>query len=353
MRCRTVGTDGEAPAALLLQRHSVMFVSKRGRQMTYKYQPLHLNSFTYRTAEIQLLRGPLQAQGSGFLFHHRSGLHLVTAWHNVTGRNFIDKKAITPGCWLPSQLKIRFALEHVGEGEGAKEVQWFDFTTRLYFDEDEEHPIWRVHEEFRSSIDLAVISLSVFLQHPALVTDAQDRQDLVELLSAVGGNLEPQYIPSIKKSAAVACHVEPDFLNVLEIAQDVFVVGYPQAITGGFGTPIWKRGSVASEPALPFRDLPGFLIDSATRPGLSGSPVVAKFENPTWDHRGGKLTLQGSRLGLCGLYTFRLTGDVDSAQLGMVWSVAAIKDTIDNGAAGLSANNFSALLDERLKNPII
>ena len=40
--------------------------------------------------------------------------------------------------------------------------------------------------------------------------------------------------------------------------------------------PIWKRGSIASEPELPADDLPLFLVDSNTYKGMSGSPVYAR-----------------------------------------------------------------------------
>ncbi|MFK0009279.1 trypsin-like peptidase domain-containing protein [Paenarthrobacter sp. NPDC090520] len=60
----------------------------------------------------------------------------------------------------------------------------------------------------------------------------------------------------------------------LSITDDLFVVGYPKSV-GKFvsSTPIWTRGSVASEPEVAPADR--FFIDSRTRSGQSGSPVIA------------------------------------------------------------------------------
>ena len=45
---------------------------------------------------------------------------------------------------------------------------------------------------------------------------------------------------------------------------------------GGAMFPIWKRGSIASEPEIPIDGKPMFYIDTATRQGMSGAPVFAQ-----------------------------------------------------------------------------
>ncbi len=62
-------------------------------------------------------------------------------------------------------------------------------------------------------------------------------------------------------------------------ASTVTIIGFPFALTVE-GFPVWTRGAVASEPALNYDGLPCFLIDSRTRSGQSGSPVLIY-------HRGG------------------------------------------------------------------
>jgi hypothetical protein len=55
------------------------------------------------------------------------------------------------------------------------------------------------------------------------------------------------------------------------VGMDCFILGFPEGLFGAAFTPIWKRGSIAAEPYLqhPY-------LDSATRPGMSGSPVIVR-----------------------------------------------------------------------------
>ena len=41
-----------------------------------------------------------------------------------------------------------------------------------------------------------------------------------------------------------------------------------------YDTPIWKKSTIASEPDIDINNLPCFYIDSTTREGMSGAPVV-------------------------------------------------------------------------------
>jgi hypothetical protein len=65
----------------------------------------------------------------------------------------------------------------------------------------------------------------------------------------------------------------PDLL--VGIGMDVFVLGYPFG-PGKTGLPVWKRGSIASEPDLVPQVENYLLVDTASRPGMSGSPVILR-----------------------------------------------------------------------------
>ena len=223
--------------------------------------------------------------GSGFLYFHNNSHHLVTAWHNCSGRNFVDKQPISKDGWVPSHMQIILPLVHPLEAHDGSEYGTFGFTTRLYFDSEEEQPIWLVDAEQGSRLDIAVLPLSRFNEHPELVGEA-DREDLVHLVQALIGHTAPQHISVVGRPTCFVAHKRPEFDARLEVADDVYAIGFPQAIAAGHGTAIWKRGSVASEPDLELQRRSAFLIDSATRPGLSGAPVVARFKNPSFDNAG-------------------------------------------------------------------
>ncbi len=61
----------------------------------------------------------------------------------------------------------------------------------------------------------------------------------------------------------------------MAIGMDVFVLGYPFGFSPP-GLPIWKRGSVASEPDIVHLADGFLLIDTASRPGMSGAPVIRR-----------------------------------------------------------------------------
>ena len=66
----------------------------------------------------------------------------------------------------------------------------------------------------------------------------------------------------------------PQFDAVYSVGSEVFVLGFPRGLRTQSNFPIWKRGTIATEPAIPRDDgAPLILIDAATRKGMSGSPV--------------------------------------------------------------------------------
>jgi hypothetical protein len=121
-----------------------------------------------------------------------------------------------------------------------------------------------------------------------------------------------------------------------EVADESFVIGYPFAETTHLQLPIWKRASIASEPDLDLDQLPKLLIDTATRSGLSGSPVVMQRVG-LHGMQGGVMT--GSKVigrirNFIGLYSGRIGKDELKAQLGIVWKARVIEEIIDAKALG-------------------
>jgi len=327
----------------------------------------------------------LKSRGTGFLYLHEGQHYLITAWHNVTGRDFVTKQPLGAGGWTPERLHLVLQLEGFSDQEG-----WagrLDFATRLYLDEAEMDPIWLVDAEQGSRLDIVAIPLRSFARKE-LVEDERDRELITEVIDKLDGKQEFVDLSFTDRPARLFAHCDPCLENPITVAQDIFVIGFPEALTAGSGTPIWKRGTVASEPYLTIEDRPCFLIDSATKNGLSGSPVVAKFENPavrvlpTETTKGGMLVGHQSEFGFCGLYTSRLPeparvhellGDpneltkllsnpekssrlladaVSRAQLGVVWSRHSIESVVSNGVPGLPASDYSALYQEGGDDPI-
>lgn len=61
----------------------------------------------------------------------------------------------------------------------------------------------------------------------------------------------------------------------IQIGMEIFIVGFPY----GFGhhnlLPVWKRGTIASEPLLKEDGMSRFFVDVFSHPGMSGAPVFS------------------------------------------------------------------------------
>jgi hypothetical protein len=120
---------------------------------------------------------------------------------------------------------------------------------------------------------------------------------------------------------------------------DCYVLGYPEGMIGPGWTPIWKRGSIATEPDYNFRNMPGFLIDTATRSGMSGSPVVVRHSgvfNPSGAAHVAPDAVIGTVSKFVGIYSGRLGDDPMGVQLGMVWRAEVLEDIVTGNTNGFN-----------------
>ena len=214
--------------------------------------------------------------------------YLVTNWHVVTGRRTDNHQPLDPRGAIPDAVVIL----HNKQGKlGA----WTPKTERLL--DEAGNPRWQ--------------------EHPA---HANGQADIVALpLTDVEGVELVSYDP---------WNPGPDTL--LGTAGPLSIIGFPFGRTGGGGLGIWVQGFVATEPELDFDGLPCFLIDSRTRSGQSGSPVVNYSGGgmiPMAD--GGSAVFTGPVERFVGVYSGRISAESD---LGFVWKAAAVQAAVDNVA---------------------
>jgi hypothetical protein len=101
--------------------------------------------------------------------------------------------------------------------------------------------------------------------------------------------LEPSQIPT------------DDELNQLTPVEQILTVGYPgQLWDQAHNLPVFHRGYTATAPYINFNRREEFLIDIATWPGASGSPVMLYEENG-WTDRNGNTFLGRGRMSLLGV----------------------------------------------------
>jgi len=250
-----------------------------------------------------LFESQLLAGGSAFFYEHNGQNYLVTNWHNVTGRDPLTKKAKHSCAAIPD--KIRIAIPGVYEGGMLK---FIDVELGLYRDEDRKIPIWWEHPVHFEKVDLAVIPIGNALQKGLLRA--------IKMVTANGHNVSNSEVQ-------------------FRAGQDVFIIGFPRLMDGE-GLAIWKRGSIATEPTIELGGLPKLYIDTATREGMSGSPVFASGLISTRTS-GQQISGLAIRNRFLGIYSGRVGDDTFLAQLGVVWKESAIVETILGKMVGNSS----------------
>ena len=248
-----------------------------------------LDELTLATVPIKVFfeDTPLPAATS-FVYRWRRRDYLITNWHVVTGRNAITGESLCLGA-RPDRLQAQFNIQHASFGK--REI---DIKLR-----DEEAPLWLVHRNHHdrpnSRIDVVAIPLDM--------------------------GTDPPPIYPVNDCAS-------DNLKII-IGMDVFILGYPfGAKPPGF--PVWKRGSIASEPDLVRQTTGYYLIDTASRPGMSGSPVILRSWTSLMDEPGVVASQDRPLNRFIGVYSGRLSSEVSEAQIGMVWHESFIPEIIDD-----------------------
>ena len=176
---------------------------------------------------------------AGFVYRRRERLYLITNWHVVTALNAETGTHLHKGGARRNLLRAQFNLTVTDFGKE-------DIKIRLR--DDNVAPLWLVHPV-----------------HPRNSYDK--RIDVVAIPLGLSADKRPFGVYPINDLAS-------DKLKI-EIGMDVFILGCPfGAKPPGF--PVWKRGSIASEPDLVRLSDRYYLVDTASRPGMSGSPVVLR-----------------------------------------------------------------------------
>lgn len=239
------------------------------------------------------------SSGTGFIYEKNQNFYLVTNWHNVSGKNPFTGEYLSKTLAMPDMLSTMFRVKEMPASCIREHIL-------LYEDDQKMRPRWLEHPEFGHKVDVVVLPLS--------------------------DNLTSKFtLFPINK-------VDFDTQYKEKVGDDAFVIGYPFSEVTYLQMPIWKRASIASEPDIILDQTPKMLIDTATRPGLSGSPVIMQrigihgLEN-------GQVTASsiiGRVRNFIGIYSGRIGDDELKAQLGIVWKARVVDEIIDGNTMGKS-----------------
>lgn len=235
--------------------------------------------------------GQVLGPATGFVVQHGARSFLITNRHVVRGRHNDTDAVLHNSAAIPDSIEVA----HHASGALGQTVAKFE---PLYEDEEHEVPRWLEHPSWGGRVDVVAVPL----------TDTN------------GVDIHP-----LDPWAPIPTVV--DVPVAWRVTDRLSIVGYPYGVEGTAPFAVWVQGTVASEPNLDWDGLPLFLIDSRTREGQSGSPVI-------FHSSGGWLTVsdQTTRMHhdlidhLVGVYSGRINKDAD---LGRVWKIEVVRDIID------------------------
>ncbi|MDP3946518.1 MAG: trypsin-like peptidase domain-containing protein [Lutibacter sp.] len=251
------------------------------------HDPLSQTSFYLESYK----NGKSLMSGTCFFAKNEDKTFLITNWHNVSGLNPKTKVFMGPFAVQPDQLAIKiFKNQEI--------LELTDINIDLY--DSDSKPVWLEHPIHKEKVDVVAIEVR---------------------------------IPDDKLIFCVEECIEPFNENTqIHVKDDVYVLGYPFGLNAGGIFPIWKRASIASEPIINIEALPKMYIDTASRPGMSGSPVIYKEKRSVMigDGEPGKASKFSSYfMQFVGIYSGRITdGKENTAQLGIVWKYPVINEII-------------------------
>lgn len=260
-----------------------------------------VNEYSICSSPINLLcNGQKMGSATGFFLKHENRVYLVSNWHVFSGREPRSGQPKHIEGAIPDELNINYVNR-----KNLNDNRYISIPTALA----DGSPRWLQSKHFGQKADASVIDITkLFIDYNVDVA----------LLDT---------IPCINDIE----QVEGMFLG---IGIDVFVLGFPLGIMKTGILPIWKRASIATEYDFDVNDMPSFLIDTATREGMSGAPVIQHVVGGYTTSSGGFNVGRVTSSKLLGLYSGRYIGELDEAHLGIVWKMDLINDIIENPSPG-------------------
>jgi hypothetical protein len=243
-----------------------------------------IDRFSLCTVPLELLaNNKPMGVATGLVWKRGQQHYLVTNWHVITGKNTQTGKLELPA--RPDSFRALFNIRTGYYGKSETSIDLRDTNGK---------PLWFVHPS-GGRIDVVVLPLN--LSGPTAAVD-----------------LSPINLYTSKPLR-------------IQIGMEVFILGYPFGMEPP-GFPIWKRGTIASEPDLVLSTTGYYLVDTASRPGMSGAPVILRSWTNDYVDGSVRAIMDTPATNFIGIYSGRLYAASDEAQIGVVWHQSYIEEII-------------------------
>jgi hypothetical protein len=267
------------------------------------------------TTPIELLSNDgsdtIISRATGFFCRRGGRLVLVTNHHVVSGRNALTGEPLSDKGYFPKRIR------YYGANIVTQEPH-VHFSRPPY--------VLDLERDFQE-----------LLENPPLINGLEVDVWAVPIVPGSIFEKDPKRTGFV--GAAIASCVLDDHLGppiVTEAGSDCFLLGYPLANYAGLMPPVWKRGSLASEPILGVDNRPMFLIDAAVTSSMSGSPVIRRVVTFAADDREVGALREFTSFDLIGVYAGRLQSmALERVNLGYAWHKSLIDGVLAHYDYGL------------------
>lgn len=273
---------------------------------------------TIRKDDIKL------AVGSGVLYLENNQTFIVTAWHNISGRNaetldLLSRHAAMPNNIVASiDVRIKHA-NYVGFTRVSITIPLVENERTTYF----------IHPQGFPKVDVVAIPIDTSREYTSegIVASGEKINIGVRLKSKQPNGLETNIVHI--QDCEFKGYDIGDCTESLYVSDDIFIIGYPKGITDFSVQPLWKRATIATSPHLGWERQEQFLVDCASKEGMSGAPAI--YYNRDGKINTGSIYYKGSESIsiLHGIYVGRIGSTSEfEAQVGKVWKRKVIDEII-------------------------
>jgi hypothetical protein len=257
---------------------------------------------------------------SGFFWLRNGQPHLVTNWHVVSGRNLFTDK-LGPTGFIPQKISF-YGLDISAQGSDLR-FQRTRYT--IQFNQD----------------------LQDVLEKPPLIDGQPVDVWAAPIAPGVvfGKDSERKgFVGAAETSCFVNEHLGKPI--VTRAGDDCFILGYPLNNSAGLRSPIWKRGSIASDTNIGVDGRPIFFVDAAVTRGMSGSPIFRRAVTVVAHNRDIDAIQEYTHFEFIGIYAGHLEcKTLEDTNIGYGW----YRTLIDRVASGYG---YSAVTLQPTREPL-
>jgi hypothetical protein len=278
-----------------------------------------IDPLNFTTVRVEPMYNDLKlGDATGFfiagVLHGKANVWLTTNWHVLSGRNAGDPiKVLHSKGSLPNKLRLSLFLNLDQPEYKTSQVELLRQQQTIELYDGNGQAVWYQHPS-KNVCDVGALNASPFV-----------------------GRFLVRGVNEISKQNDMA----------IQTGSRIFILGYPLGFSHFMDTPIWKSGSIASEPHLEeLQEQQRFggrvVIDATTRQGMSGAPIIMR-EKTHYLAENGKIKRFANATRWIGIYASRphipvaLEGQTDEdrrAEVGYMYKNGWVLSVIQSGIRG-------------------